>query len=230
MQVVKQNPKTRVINDGGKNPNHNKLAKLFSDLQTSSIIIQMLKISHRINSIKALQQVPPGYGVELDLRDQAGELILQHDPFKPGESFDEYLKSYKHSLIILNLKSEGLEERVLELVKKYQVKDYFMLDLSLPYLVKHSNQGLKDIAIRYSEYEPIELASKFIGKVDWVWLDCFNGYHLPDKDYAILRDNFKLCMVSPELQGYPVEDIALFKNKLGSKTIDAVCTKRPELW
>lgn len=190
----------------------------------------MLKIAHRINTIEMLKQVPSEYGLELDLRYQGDRIIIHHDPYVEGEDFEDYLKHYQHQLIILNLKSEGLEDKVLELVKAAGVKNYFMLDLSLPYLVKYSKHGVKDIAIRYSEYEPIELAMNFAGKVDWVWLDCFNGYYLPDEDYEKLRANFKLCMVSPELQGMPIEEIANFKKQLGTKTLDAVCTKKPELW
>ena len=54
----------------------------------------MIKIAHRINTIKDLKKVPPKYGVEVDLRSQGQNLILNHDPFCPGESFENYLKAY----------------------------------------------------------------------------------------------------------------------------------------
>ena len=89
-------------------------------------------IAHRVNTVEGLKKLPLEYGVELDLRDQGDRLILQHDPFTPGECFEEYLKHYHNGTMILNVKSERVEHRVLELIKKYEVKDYFFLDSSFP--------------------------------------------------------------------------------------------------
>ena len=43
-------------------------------------------------AIKKLNKTPKCYGVEVDLRDYKKKIILSHDPFKSGESFDEFLK------------------------------------------------------------------------------------------------------------------------------------------
>lgn len=190
----------------------------------------MLKIAHRINTIAQLQQVPSEYGIELDLRYEGQDLILHHDPFTTGEKFDDFLQHYHHALIILNVKTEGIEAEVLRLLEKHGVTEYFFLDLSLPYLIKYMRKGEHKIAIRFSEYEPLEFALAFAGKVDWVWVDCFHEMPLTPENYAALKQHFKLCLVSPELQGYPKERIAEFKEKLQGMPLDAVCTKYPELW
>lgn len=190
----------------------------------------MIKIKHRINTIEELKQVPQEYGVELDIRYEADRLILHHDPFVTGEDFDQYLEHYKHRFIILNLKTEGIEEAVLKLMQKHNIDDYFMLDLSLPYLVKYANKGVKKMAVRYSEYEPIELAMSFKNKLDWLWLDCFTHLPLNMEQYQKLKQNFKLALVSPELQGHGLEQIENYKKQLKDMEIDAVCTKRPDLW
>src|SRR5690242_12523273 len=87
----------------------------------------MKYIAHRINSVRGLAGVPKEYGVELDLRDHGDELVLQHDPFTgaSGERFASYLDHYDHDLMILNIKSERIEWRVLELVRQSRVRDYF---------------------------------------------------------------------------------------------------------
>lgn len=190
----------------------------------------MLKIAHRINTVEQLQNVPSSYGIELDIRAYKDQLILHHDPFQNGELFEDLLREYKHQFIILNTKCEGMEEAILDLLKKYQITDYFFLDLSLPFLVKYMRKGEKKIAIRYSEYEPIAIANAFAGKVDWVWIDCFNDMPLTKEDYSILKKNFKLCLVSPELQGHSLDRIEEFKKRLEGMPVDAVCTKKPELW
>lgn len=190
----------------------------------------MLKIAHRINTIEQLRQTPVEYGVEMDLRPEGDAIIIHHDPFTQGENFEEWLKHYKHSLIILNTKAEGMEDRLLALMEKHQIEQYFFLDLSLPFLIKYMKKGITKIAVRFSEYEPIEFVMKFAGKVEWVWVDCFSDLPLNSENYHLLKQHFKLCLVSPELQGYDLSRIEEFKVKLNGMSIDAVCTKRPDLW
>lgn len=190
----------------------------------------MLYIAHRINTIAQLEEVPVEYGVELDLRDHGSRLILQHDPFTDGEDFEEYLRHYRHGLMILNIKSERIEHRVLELVQKYRVPDYFFLDSSFPMIRLLSQQGEKKIAVRFSEFEPIESALALAGAVDWVWVDCFTKMPLDEQTASRLKEHFKLCAVSPELQKRPVTEIPAYAAELRPYTVDAVCTKRPELW
>ena len=45
-------------------------------------------IAHRINTIDQLRNIPKKCGIEIDLRDHSGNIILQHDPFIKGEDFD----------------------------------------------------------------------------------------------------------------------------------------------
>ena len=161
----------------------------------------MLKIAHRINTIEQLKSTPTNLGIELDLRSKGDDIIIHHDPFQDGENFEDYLKYYKHKFIILNTKEEGLETRLLNLMKTHNITDFFFLDLSLPFLIKTMKQGVSKIAVRLSEYEPIEFVRKFKGKVEWIWVDYFTKLPLSQDDYKELKENFKLCLVPPELQG-----------------------------
>jgi hypothetical protein len=132
--------------------------------------------------------------------------------------------------MIVNVKAEGLEEPALELLKKYKVRDYFFLDLSFPALVKLARKGKKSIAVRFSEYEPIEQCLAVAGLVDWVWVDCFQNLPLTRPVFDTLKKNFKICLVSPELQKHSLDRILEFKKQLAGMDVDAVCTKRPDLW
>ncbi|HBE03156.1 MAG: hypothetical protein A2096_01085 [Spirochaetes bacterium GWF1_41_5] len=190
----------------------------------------MLKIAHRINTRAQLIEVPHSQGVEMDLRSHNDRLILHHDPFTAGEDFEDWLQAYRHELVILNTKSEGMEEKILAYLKQYSVARYFFLDLSIPFMVKQIKKGVRDIAVRFSEYEPLELALEFAGLVDWVWVDCFTRLPLDDKSYSRLKKHFKLCLVSPELQGHDINRISEFKEITKKMEIDAVCTKKPALW
>lgn len=188
-------------------------------------------IQHRVNTIAQLEQTPSEYGVELDLRDRGPRLILEHDPFADGEDFEPYLRRYRHGTMILNVKSERIEHRVLaELQHAGTVQDYFFLDCSFPMIRKLVSLGEHRIAVRFSEFEPIENALALAGEVDWVWVDCFTRLPLDAESHARLSRHFKLCIVSPELQGHALERIEEFADQLREFPVDAACTKRPDLW
>jgi hypothetical protein len=190
----------------------------------------MLLIEHRVNTKDHLKQVPPDRGIEIDIRDYDGALRLVHDPFLTGEELEDFLGGYRHELVIFNVKCDGLEDEILRLVEKFSIRDYFFLDLANPTMVKLVNSGVRNLAVRYSEYEPVEFALAFSGKAEWVWVDCFT--HLPlDQDvYRMLKESFKICLVSPELQRHGRDQIAHYRGLLREMPIDAVCTDYCDDW
>lgn len=189
-------------------------------------------IAHRINTVSELIQVPSKFGVEIDLRDEAGEIILQHDPFLPknvltSDLFVDFLKKYNHGTLILNIKSERIEHKVLDQLKAFNITDYFFLDSSFPMIYLMSNLGENNFALRYSECEGIDTIRSMKGKVNWVWVDCFSKLPINKIIYDEIKGmGYKVCLVSPELQGRP-EDIEPYKVYLNDNDIlfDAICTK-----
>lgn len=186
---------------------------------------------HRINSIKLLNETPIEYGIEIDLRDSTngdGKIHISHDPFTMGENFEDFLKHYRHSFIILNIKSERIEWKVLDLLKTHNIIDnYFFLDSSFPMIYQLSNANETNIAIRFSEYESIDTAIKMKDKIKWVWVDCFTNNPLNVENYVLLKNlGLKICFVSPELQQQPekIDEYKMFfkDNKIH---LDMICTK-----
>ena len=194
----------------------------------------MQLIAHRKNTITELKATDTKYGIEVDIRSFRDKLITHHDPFIEGEDFTKWIEHYNHKTLILNVKEEGLEKRLLEIMKEKQIEDFFFLDQSFPFLIKTSNAGEKRCAVRVSEFENIETAFNLAGKVEWAWVDCFSKMPLTTEDYKTLKNaGFKLCLVSPELQGRVEKKYILeMKNLLSQRniTFDATCTKTPELW
>ncbi|MGL4388814.1 MAG: hypothetical protein ACRCTJ_05430 [Brevinema sp.] len=190
----------------------------------------MLFIQHRINTITQLQNITKKYGIEVDIRADGDHLILHHDAFIKGDNFREFLQYYDHAFIILNVKCEGLEERILTLMEEFKIDNYFFLDMSVPFLIKYMKKGITKIATRYSEYEPRDLVLKFAGKIEWLWVDGFEYFCLTQEDYTILSKYFKLCLVSPELQGKDISWIKQYSQKMKNMKFDAICTKDPEEW
>ena len=194
----------------------------------------MKLISHRRNTIIELRATDHKYGVEVDIRSHGEKLIIHHDPFVTGESFDEWIEAYQHGTLILNVKEEGLEARLIAIMASKGIDNYFFLDQSFPFLVKWSKTGEHRCAVRVSEFESIETALTLAGKVDWVWVDCFTKFPLFEEGAMRLkRAGFKICLVSPELQGRNAEiEIPALVSLLRARNIesDAVCTKRPDIW
>ena len=190
----------------------------------------MLIIDHRVNTAEHLARVKPAYGIEIDIRDYDGDLRLVHDPFLSGERLDDFLQGYRHALCIFNVKCDGLEDRIAEAARKHGVRHYFFLDCANPTLVKLARRGEKNLAVRFSEFEPIESALAFAGLADWVWVDCFTHLPLTPETYPKLKQHFKICLVSPELQGHGRPAIQDYRKQLQAFPIDAVCTDFPEDW
>ena len=194
----------------------------------------MKLISHRRNTVSELLATDTKYGIEVDIRSEGNRLIIHHDPCVGGESFEEWIDAYRHGTLILNVKEEGLEERLIVLMQSKGITNYFFLDQSFPFLVKWSKAGEHRCAVRVSEFESIETALALAGKVDWVWVDCFTRFPLSEHDARRLKGaGFKLCLVSPELQGrdanVEIPNLASFLRELNI-VADAVCTKRLDLW
>lgn len=172
----------------------------------------MMMILHRINTVAQLKKIRKEYGVEVDIRSYGKRLILNHEPHMDGDDLEEYLKNYAHRFIIFNIKETGIENEVMALAEKYGIKDYFLLDVEYPYIWKSMTKlSVSKIAIRFSEYEPIEYVMNHAGKLDWVWVDVFSKLPLDKAGYLKMKKaGFKLCLVSPEQLGRP-KDIVTYK-------------------
>ncbi|MBM3554364.1 MAG: hypothetical protein FJX47_02275 [Alphaproteobacteria bacterium] len=194
----------------------------------------MILVSHRRNTRAELAAVDPRYGIEVDIRSYGPRLIIHHDAFAEGEDFEAWLEAYRHRLLILNVKEEGLEDRLLALMKSRGIDDFFFLDQSFPFLVRTARRGEKRCAVRVSEYESIDTALTLAGQVEWVWVDCFTRFPLSrDEGRRLKAAGFRLCLVSPELQGRTdTSEIPAMRRVVADAGIalDAVCTKNPAAW
>jgi len=190
-------------------------------------------IAHRINKLKDLKKLNSKYGVEVDIRSDNQNLIISHDPFKEFCLLSEWITFYRHGTLILNVKENGLEQKLLHLLGDFGIEKFFILDQSFPYLINTINNGEKRCAVRLSEYESINTALKLKDKVNWIWIDFFTKFPLDSKLYDLLKSsNFKLCIVSPEIQGHNEEKCFYLKNfiKQNNMKFDAVCTKNFHFW
>ena len=191
-------------------------------------------IKHRINSSDDLHKTDKEFGVEVDLRTNHNQIILQHDPFSEGEVFTDWIKNFDHKTLILNVKEDGLEKEIINILKENSIEDFFFLDLSFPFLVKTAISGETRIASRVSEFESLETIEKIKDLISWVWIDYFSYFPLKESDLIRIKDlGLRTCIVSPELQGFdPQNEVSKIKDCIINyrDLFDAVCTKYPELW
>lgn len=199
-----------------------------------------LIIIHRVNTVLELMSVPRRYGVEIDVRGHGGKLLLTHDPIsceKIYTELEDYLREFDHAFIIFNMKEAGHEDIIVKLAERYNIKNYFLLDVEFPYLYRATrNDGFRKIAVRYSEAEPIEFVEAQMKNgrplLDWVWID--TNTTLPLDDEIIQRlSPFKTCLVCPDRWGRP-EDIDKYIEEIDylGFELDAVMTslKFAERW
>lgn len=197
----------------------------------------MMTIIHRVNTIERLKTIPKKYGVEIDVRGYGDKLLLNHDPIDDPLKYDDledYLRVFAErgmAFVIFNMKEAGYEQRVIDLAAKYGIRkdQYFLLDVEYPYIFNATRtKGVREIAVRYSEGEPIEAAEAQSRDgqllLDWIWIDV--NTMLPiNAEVAPRLERFKTCLVCPERWGRP-EDIEAYAKKikeLGFR-LDAVMT------
>ena len=192
----------------------------------------MIIIKHRVNTSIELKKISKNYGVEIDLRSNTKDIYLHHNPFKKGELFYSWVKNFNHKLIVLNVKEEGLENKILKILKKNKITNFFFHDQTFSSLLKNKNKT--KVSLRFSEYEDLKKTKELFNKIKWLWIDNFNEIKLKKKFYSFLKKKkVKICLVSPELVNKKrIKEIIplisyLKKNKFN---IDAVCTKKPDLW
>jgi len=158
------------------------------------------------NSLIAFQRaINFGVGIETDVRDYQGEIVISHDlPDFTCLNFEYALELIGPGLladnlpICINIKADGLSARLEKLLSKYQNLKYFIFDASIPEIILYKKRGMPFL-YRLSEYE---MPSQLLNHASGVWLDTFEQAPL-DKIglHNVLSFGKETFIVSPELHG-----------------------------
>ena len=180
-------------------------------------------LKHRVNSF---DEINNNFGIELDVRDQNGELVVSHDlPDTSTIKLENFLQKIdKNKLVAINIKSVEIEKRLKEIISNANLKNYFTFDWPIPALIKAQNNHLI-CAFRLSEYE-----KELFPNCSWIWIDSFNEIWYDEKMLSDLKDKgYNLALVSPELHGRR-NDFEKFEMIVNTGLADAICTNKPEYW
>lgn len=184
------------------------------------------------NSLAALTlALRRGFGLETDVRDCAGELVISHDPpMLGGLSFRSLLEEYKSlgatSTLALNIKADGLAQQLRQLLAEYDVQNYFVFDMSVPDLLGYARDEMPFFT-RLSEFESVPA---LLERSSGIWLDAFQSewYDAVTIDRH-LQAGKRVCVVSPELHRRSKDNVWRLLRKIassGSKLL--CCTDFPE--
>lgn len=140
-----------------------------------------------------------GFGIETDLRDIKGEIVISHDMPKGNEmTFEEILVLLdgRNLPLALNIKADGMAFKIKKLLEKYNHTNYFTFDMSIPEMVVQHKMGL-NVFTGISDIVPNPIMYK---EAQGVWLDCFYSDWFSKKEIKeILDADKKVCIVSPDL-------------------------------
>lgn len=148
-----------------------------------------------------------GFGIETDVRDFCGNLVISHDICKEScKSLSSFLNNYKNNCnndaefpyLALNIKADGLQISLKEEIIKHDIHNYFVFDMSIPDTLAYLELNTP-VFTRRSEYENhTELARH--RHTAGIWLDQFKSdWYTRESVMKILECNLKICVVSPEL-------------------------------
>lgn len=184
------------------------------------------------NTVEAFElALDNGFGIETDLRDYNGNVVISHDiPDENCISFEMFMSivsNYPEQTLSLNIKSDGLQTLSKQYLDGYT--NYFFFDMSIPDTLGY----LRNKLTYYTRYSDIELHPALLHESSGVWLDNFSSNTLNiDTLDDFLKLNKKVVLVSPELHGF--EYIAYWKQllrylKLNPSRVQSIglCTDKP---
>lgn len=183
----------------------------------------MLIIVHRA---QAQAHIPAGFGIELDVRDHNGEVVVSHDPVGKDaevETLNGWLvrnaPKRGFPLIAFNHKADGIEATIARIATNPLVADRcFVFDMPFPAEMRYASLGVR-VAERVSDVEP------YAKRHDVVWLDrWFWDTEIPRIIDEVYTAPF-IYVVSPELHRptWGLERIKAFW-RLIPKWVEGVCT------
>lgn len=174
-----------------------------------------------------------GYGTETDIRDYQGELVISHDIADnhslPLDDFFMIYSRFDNTLpLALNIKADGLQEKLKASLEKHNISNYFVFDMSVPDALHYLKHEIKSYT-RESEYEKVP---SFYDEAEGIWLDEFQGHWITKEVIEKhVKHGKQICIVSPDLHKRSYKDewqhYKEIEQELWINTL-MICTDHPE--
>jgi glycerophosphoryl diester phosphodiesterase len=150
-----------------------------------------------------------GWGVELDVRDLDGELVISHDPPAAGALtfaavVEEYVAQGSPGLLAVNVKADGLPAMIAAALAGVPAERWFAFDMSVP----DTRGYLRASLPYYTRHSDLESAPALYEPAGGVWLDDFVGGFIDEARIAAhLEAGKHVAVVSPELHRRPHAEV-----------------------
>jgi len=172
-----------------------------------------------------------GYGVETDVRDLAGELVVAHDPptNHSTQRFGDFLNQYHAAgcpgALAINVKADGLQAQLSDLLDSCGIVNAFVFDMAVPDSLGYLARGIQTFT-RHSEIEP---EPPFYDRAHGVWIDCFEtDWITPEVVRRHRAAGKRVALVSPELHRRPHEEAWSRWAPLANDGDLMICTDFPD--
>ena len=157
------------------------------------------------NSPQAIHRaLEHGFGFESDVRDYMGEMVISHNiadsTCQKAEEVFQWLHEYQDKFCFaINIKADGLKDILQNYFHKYDIRNYFLFDMSVPQMVEFREMGLRYFT-RQSEVEPRPCMYE---DAAGVWIDGFWSMEWITEELVMnhLAAGKEVCLVSPDLHG-----------------------------
>lgn len=186
------------------------------------------------NTLAAAQRAfENGFGMETDIRDYGGRLVISHDPADAGSLpaenlFALYQKYTQAGTLALNVKADGIQKLLYGLLEKYNIRQYFVFDMSVPEQVLYRQTGMN----YYTRHSEIESVCTLYDRAVGVWLDSFyaQDWLTGSMIWQHLLAGKCVGIISPELHGkdYRKTWEMLKRNDFAAQDAVKLCTDFPE--
>ena len=140
-----------------------------------------------------------GFGIETDIRDCQGRLVIAHNPPAGKEpELDQMLALVQGRPLplALNIKADGLAEGIRTACQRQSIDHWFVFDMSVPDMRQH-------VAINnhvYGRMSEVEMAVPWAERISGIWLDAFDGlWYDASLLEKLLNAQPAVCVVSAEL-------------------------------
>lgn len=184
------------------------------------------------NTLAAFRRsLDAGFGIETDVRDAHGELVIAHDPPAPGAAkANEFLaecgaRSNGAVLpIALNVKADGLAVQIRAHIEAAPGPDYFVFDMSVPDMRQYLREGVPT----FGRVSDVEAAPPWLDRCAGVWLDALDADWIDAQAISRWLDRVhRVCIVSPELHNREHTRLWREIKSLGPRLGLMLCTDFP---
>ena len=169
-----------------------------------------------------------GFGIETDIRDCGGQLLISHDMVQGTEmTLVDLLTIFlnKKLTLALNIKADGLVSQLKKIMQTFVTIDWFVFDMSIPDMRAYLQAGLP-VFTRMSE---VEKEPAWLEQSVGVLLDAFSEtwYNANFVD-TLLQSGKRVCIVSSELHGRKFESLWRMLLAIPKHSGLMLCTDYPE--